>query len=274
MLLFYIFVFLLGLCVGSFLNVLVLRIPQKKKINGRSHCPKCKKKLRWYELVPVFSFLFLRGKCLYCKKPISWQYPLVELSTGIFFVLTFWQLLLKANLIMNLFFLVDFLFWIFFVSVFIVIFVSDIKYYIVPDKVIFPAIVFAFLYQVFKIFEAKTSASFFNFFMLKPIFYALFSGFGAALFFFVLVVFTRGKGMGLGDVKIAALMGLLLSSPNIFVALLLSFFSGSMVGFILIMAKKKNLKSEVPFGCFLAPATFIAFFWGSQIISWYFGLIT
>lgn len=273
MLLFYIFVFLLGLCVGSFLNVLISRIPQKKKISGRSHCPKCKKKLRWYELVPVFSFLFLRGRCLHCKKPISWQYPLVELSTAIFFVLSFWQLLARTNFQLSLMLLINFLFWIFFVSVLIVIFVSDIKYYIVPDKIIFPAIIVAFLYQIFKVFEANNLEPSLNPITLKPFFYALIAGFGAALFFFTLVVITKGKGMGLGDVKIAAFMGLLLSLPNIFVALLLAFFSGSVLGLILIALKKKNLKSEVPFGCFLAPATFITFFWGAKLISWYFSLI-
>lgn len=274
MLIFYVFVFLLGLCVGSFLNVLILRIPQKKKISGRSHCPKCKKKLRWYELVPVFSFIFLGGKCTHCKKPISWQYPLIEILTGAFFSLTFWQLFLKASSGLNLMFFLDFAFWVFFVSILMVIFVSDIKYYIVPDEIILPAIIFAFLYQIFKIFQVNNLNPSFTLTTLKPLIFALISGFGAALFFFVLVIFTKGEGMGLGDVKIAAFMGLLLSSPNIFVALLLSFFSGSVIGLTLIALKKKNLKSEVPFGCFLAPATFITFFWGAQIITWYFVLIT
>lgn len=267
----YLFIFLLGLCVGSFLNVLILRLPRGRKAKGRSYCPKCKKKLKWYELIPLFSFVFLRGKCSYCKKPISFQYPLIEVLTGLFFTLTALQII-KTSGVLNFNTIIEILFWFFFIGVLIVIFSTDFKFFIVPDKVIYPAIFVAFLYQVFKFFSLSNWKPSFTFKTLNPIFTSVFTGAISALFFFSLILLTKGKGMGLGDVKIAAFMGILLSFPNIFVALFLAFFSGSVIGLILIILKKKKLKSEVPFGCFLAPATFIAFFWGANLITFYYNL--
>ena len=133
---------------GKFFKRCHFENSKKKKIKGRSRCPKCKKKLRWYELVPLFNFLFLGGKCLSCKKPISWQYPLVEAFTGISFVFIFCQIteqLTKLDIVT----VINALFWFLFLGFLIVIFVSDFKFYIVPDRVIYPAILVAFFYQVF-----------------------------------------------------------------------------------------------------------------------------
>jgi len=259
----YIFSAILGLFVGSFLNVLILRLPKDKKITGRSKCPHCNKKLSWYDLIPVFSYLFSFGKCRYCKKKISLRYPLIEITTSFFFVLIFFKIneMFKGETLFVLFF--NIIFWLFFVSILIVIFATDFKYYIVPNKIIYPAIFLAVLYQIINSF-LSTGLLIVN---------ALLSGLGAASFFLFLVLITKGKGMGFGDVKIAAFMGILLSFPNIFVALFIAFLSGSIIGFLLVFAKKKTLKktlkSEVPLGCFLAPATLIAFFWSSQLIDLY-----
>lgn len=273
----YLIVGFLGLCVGSFLNVLILRLPKNKKITGRSYCLYCKKKLRWYELVPVFSYIFLRGKCYSCKKKISLEYTLVEVLTALFFIFITWQI---SNLAMKQFSneAMNLIFWFFFSSILIVIFFTDLKYYIVPDKIIFPAIGLAILYQIFNIFNFDFLAEDWfisggKFQTFKPFLISLLTGFCASLFFFFLVLITKGKGMGFGDVKIAGFMGVLLSFPNIIVALALAFFSGSVVGLILVAMKKKTMKSEVPFGCFLAPSTFIAFFWGSQLISLYWRIL-
>lgn len=268
---FLILFFLLGLCVGSFLNVIILRLPKGRKIRGRSQCPFCKKKLSFKELIPVLSFIFLKGKCSSCKKPISLQYPLIELFTGVSFSFIFWHFYQSFKIQPSSFYFLDFIFWLFFVSVLIVIFMTDLKFYIVPDKVIFPAIFGAIIYQLLRVFAINgwkiknvLKAS-----TWQPFFLALFSGFCASLFFLSLVILTKGKGMGLGDVKIAGFMGALLSFPNIIVALVLAFVVGSLVGLILIVLGKKTLKSEVPFGCFLAPATFVAFFWGQNLINFY-----
>lgn len=257
--------------MGSFLNVIILRLPKEKKISGRSFCPHCKKKLSWYELIPVLSFLFLRGKCFGCKKSISFQYPLVELASGIFFVLVVWQFQISTiEQFSNV--AIDILFWLFFVSVLIIIFTTDFKYYIVPDKVIYPAIFGAVLYQIFKLFSLNNWQFSFGIKTLEPFLKSLLAGVGAAIFFLFLVLITKGKGMGIGDIKIAAFMGILLSFPNIIVALFLAFLSGSVIGLILVLFKKKSLKSEVPFGCFLAPATIVAFFWGSNLINFYWSI--
>jgi prepilin signal peptidase PulO-like enzyme (type II secretory pathway) len=259
----YIFSALFGLCVGSFLNVVILRLPKEEKITGRSKCPYCKKNLSFFDLIPVLSYLFLKGKCRYCKKKISFQYPLIEAVTALFFVLLVF-LINKLFLGANIFLLsLNLIFWFFFISVLIIVFATDFKYYIVPDRIIYPAIIIAIIYQIINSFLSS-----------KPlIINAILAGLSAAFFLLFLVLVTKGKGMGLGDVKIAAFMGILLSFPNILVALLLAFFSGSIIGLILIFFKKKTLKSEIPFGCFLAPATFIAFFWGSQLINWYYGFL-
>ena len=271
MIILYVFIFFLGLCVGSFLNVIILRVPRGKKIKGRSFCPHCKKKLNWYELIPFFSFIFLRGKCSSCKKSISLQYPVIELLTAIIFVLVSWQIIQKS-LELNIVVAIDVFFWFLFSSFLIIIFTTDLKFYIVPDKVIYPAILVALFYQSFKLLELNNWQIIWSLEGLKPFLSAVLSGVGASLFFLFLVLMTKGKGMGLGDVKIAIFMGVLLSFPNIIVALFLAFLGGSMIGLILVALKKKNLKSEVPFGCFLAPATFVAFFWGSQLINWYYNL--
>lgn len=265
-LLFDIFVFIFGLCIGSFLNVLIDRLPKGESILGHSYCPHCHKTLEWYELVPVLSFIFLRGKCSKCNKPISWQYPIIEILTGLLFLLIFnFSTLLGINLSngINLQNLILLCCQLLIVSCLVVIFMTDLKYMIVPDEIIYPAIGISIIYQVINWQIGK----------LSNWHYPLIAGLGAALFFLFLILVTKGKGMGFGDVKIVAFMGFFLSFPNILVALCLAFFSGALVGIFLIAFRKKTMKSEIPFGCFLAPATLITLFFGGQIIEWYLALI-
>ena len=239
-----IFVFIFGLCIGSFLNCFIYRLEQKKSLSGRSFCPHCKHTLSWLDLIPVFSFLFLGGKCRYCKKKISWQYPLVEIATGIIFLLIF--KFLNFYNFLNLFFL-------FYVAaVLIIIFIYDLKHYLIPDKVLFPAIIIALVYRIFG-----------NFSLLENYLLAALIASGFFLFFFLV---SKGRWMGFGDVKLAVLLGLLLGFPNILAGLFLAFFFGAIIGLILMVLKKKGLKSEIPFGPFLIAGTFIALFWGSEII--------
>ena len=239
----YIFVFFFGLIVGSFLNCVIYRLEEGKSfLKGRSFCPDCKHTLSWQDLIPLLSFLILKGKCRYCKKPISWQYPLVELATGILFILILNFSTRPGGVIL------------FVVSCFlIVIFVYDLKHYIIPDKIIYPAIAIALIFNF--------QFSIFN--------YSIFSAFGAAAFFLAIVLVSRGKWMGVGDIKLAFLMGLILGFPNILAALFLAFLIGAIIGVGLIVSQKKTLKSEVPFGPFLVTGTFIALFWGENIINWY-----
>jgi len=237
---FSVIVFIFGLIVGSFLNCLIYRLETEESLwKGRSFCPFCKHKLGLFDLIPVLSFFLLERKCRYCQKPISWQYPLVELATGFLFVLCF------------LFHVPYFAFVI--VSLLVVVFVYDLKHYIIPDKIVYFAIAVAFIFN----FQNLVSD------------YLILSAIAAAAFFLSIVLLSRGKWMGMGDVKLAFLMGLLLGWPGIFVALFLAFFIGAILGVILIISGKKQLSSEVPFGPFLVTGTFIALFWGPDLINWY-----
>jgi prepilin signal peptidase PulO-like enzyme (type II secretory pathway) len=265
-------VFIFGLCIGSFLNCVIYRLESKKSLKGRSFCPHCKHNLGWQDLIPVFSFLFLKGKCRYCKKSISWQYPLVEIATGLIFLIIFNFQFSTFNEF-SIFQFINLLFLFYVASVLIVIFVYDLKYYLIPDKILFPAIAITFIYRfldfgnlnLFRIsdFGFRISAIFSNF---------LFAAFIASGFFLVIFLISAGRWLGFGDVKLAVLMGLLLGLPNVLVALFLAFFFGAIIGVGLIVLNKKNLKSEVPFGPFLITGTFIALFWGSQMIQLYFSI--
>lgn len=248
-LIFYIFVFLFGLIAGSFLNCVVYRLEKKQSfLKGRSYCPKCKHKLSWQELFPVLSFIILKGKCKHCKKKISWQYPAVEIATGIIFLLIF-----------NSFGLVQSFYFSLISCLLIVIFLFDLKHYIIPDKVVFPAIGIVLLYQLAFNFKFLTSNS-------------LWAGIGSLMFFLFIFLVSSGRWMGFGDVKLSFLMGLFLGWPNISVALFLAFFLGAIIGVALIIFKDKSFKSEIPFGPFLITGTFIALLFGTQLIEWYLHL--
>ena len=248
---FYFVIFLFGLIVGSFLNCVIYRLEKGESfLRGRSYCPNCKHILDWQDLIPLFSFLILKGKCRYCSQKISLQYPLVEIATGLLFLLIFNFQFSIFNYLIACFL--------------IVIFVYDLKHYIIPDKVIYPAIIFALIFN-FQ-FLISNQFSIFN--------YSILSAIGMAIFFLTIVLISRGKWMGWGDVKMVFFMGLFLGSPKILVALFLAFFIGASVGLILIFLGKKTLKSEVPFGPFLVTGTFLAMFFGERIIDWYLNLFS
>ncbi len=253
---FLIFIFILGLSIGSFLNVLIYRLPRSLKLTGRSFCPKCKKKIRWYDNVPLLSFFLLRGRCRFCRSPISVLYPVVELLTGGLFLLTVFLIpdLNSKFQIPNSNYLLIFTYYLFLISSLIVIFFTDLKHRIIPDQIIYPTILITLLYQI-------TS----NQLLITNHFFA---AFGAGLFFLILHLITRGKGMGFGDVKLAFLMGLILGPAKVIFAFYLAFLTGALTGVILILAKKKKFGEQIPFGPFLSGATIITLFWGEEIIKW------
>src|SRR3989339_71779 len=286
----YLFVYLLGLCIGSFLNVVLYRTEEEKSfLEGRSFCPSCRHKLIWKDLFPVFSYLYLLGKCRYCRAKISWQYPAVELATGLIFLLIFNKSSIISSLIGNhglaqelwpsafAGMIVALIFWFYIASSLIIIFVYDLKHYLIPDNVLFPAIIIALAYRILEFLSFGNwdlfviwnlnfgiSALLFNYF------YAVLIGVG---FFFFIWLVSQGKWMGFGDVKLAILLGLILGFPNILVGLFLSFFFGAIIGIMLMILEKKNSKSEIPFGPFLIFGTFLAMFWGEKIVTWYLNLV-
>ncbi|MDP2910421.1 MAG: prepilin peptidase [bacterium] len=260
------FVFLFGLAIGSFLNCVIYRLEKKQSfLKGRSYCPHCRHILSWQDLIPVFSFLILRGKCRYCQKKISWQYPLAELATGILFILIFNFLIFNF---VNNFLIFKFLFWILISCFLIIIFVYDLKHYIIPDKVIYPAILLTLGFRICD-FIGNWELGIGNLGAISNYFGA---ALGGAMFFLMIVLISRGKWMGVGDIKLAFLIGLLLGWPNTLLALFLAFLIGAIIGLGLIILKKKTIKSELPFGPFLILGIYIALFFGEKMINWYLSL--
>ena len=266
MIIFYFIFFLFGLAVGSFLNSIIYRLQTGETfLFARSCCPHCKHILDSRDLIPVLSFLILSRKCRYCQKPISLQYPLVELATGILFILIFnFQFSIFNECPISNFQFLIFLYYLLIACFLIIIFVYDLKHFIIPDKVIYPAIGIACLYNIYQL-TINNQQLVINSFL---------SALGATAFFLVIVLISGGKWMGIGDIKLAFLIGLFLGWPNILVVLFLSFFIGGLIGAGLIISGKKTLKSEVPFGPFLVSGTFIALFWGRELINWYLNLFT
>ncbi|OGZ68367.1 MAG: hypothetical protein A3D44_01720 [Candidatus Staskawiczbacteria bacterium RIFCSPHIGHO2_02_FULL_42_22] len=265
------FVFIFGLCIGSFLNVVIYRLEKGEGfVGGRSYCPHCKHSLMWLDLIPVFSFLFLWGKCRYCGKKISVQYPMVEIATGLIFLLIFnfqfsWPVGASPQVLFNQFSIyqiINILFLWYIASSLIVIFVYDLKFYLILDSVLFPAIIITFLFRLLSSFFIGNWVLGIGNFILAALI--------ASGFFLLIFLISRGAWMGFGDVKLAILLGLLLGFPNILAGLFLSFFFGAIIGLILMLLQKKGLKSEIPFAPFLIAGTLVSMFFGDRIINWYF----
>ncbi len=229
-----IFVGIIGLIIGSFLNVLIYRLNDPKAPkwwHGRSLCPNCKHQISWFDNIPLLSFLILRGQCRYCHKKISWQYPTVELVTSLFFMMTppaggvIWLL----------------------GCAFIVIFFSDLIYGFIPDEMIIIGVIASIAFTL----EGKQS-----FFVV---------GIFTAFPFLILAIF---KKMGFGDVKLAFLMGLLLGWPKIAVALWSGFILGGFVAVVLLVLRKTKLSATIPLGPFLVIGTLFVALWTDQVILW------
>ena len=272
-----IFIFMIGICVGSFLNVVVLRLEKSENLGGRSYCPKCKHSLAWFDLIPVLSFLFLWGKCRYCGAKISIQYPIIEMSTALIFLLIFnFQFLILNQF--EIFEFLNLIFLLYVASSLIVIFAYDLRHYLIPDKVLFPAIVISIMYRIFEILNFSHWNLFgiwdLGFGISGPLLSYPFAAVLASGFFLTIYLVSRGRWMGFGDVKLAVLLGLILGFPNILVGLFLAFFIGAILGIALMILQKRNLKSQLPFAPFLIFGTFLAMFWGQGLLDWYISLLT
>jgi leader peptidase (prepilin peptidase)/N-methyltransferase len=253
-----ILIFIFGLIIGSFLNCVIWRLYKEESfIAGSSYCPHCHHSLGFWDLFPVLSFVFLMGKCRYCKEKISIQYPLIELITAILFSLTFVHFGSLVSL--------ELLFWLIIMSFLIVIFVFDLKYFIIPDEVIYPAIFLSIIWLLYSFFIGSIDS--------HEVALTIGSALGASLFFFLIWFFSKGMAMGFGDVKLALLVGLLLGFPNVIVGVFLGFLFGAIIGSIAVFLKKKGMSSEVPFAPFLVMGLVISFFFGSNIVNWYLSLM-
>jgi len=264
-------IFIVGAVFGSFLNCVIWRAyANESAAHGRSYCPKCRHKLSWKDLVPLFSYLGLAGKCRYCKKPISAQYPIVEAVTGIAFVAAayvFFPGMFYGNFsFLNLAEL--FSYWVV-ISALIVIFVADLKWYFIPDGAVVTGLIAALALRVLQFFQ---SAYTFHEFDASIITNPLLSSVLAASFFLAIFLVSRGTWMGFGDVKYALLMGLALGFPGVLLGLFLAFFFGAILGLSLVAGQKKKMSSQIPFGPFLVGGTAVALFFSDPIIGWYLSL--
>lgn len=245
------FLFLLGMCVGSFLNVVIDRLPEGRSVvRGRSICDFCKRILVWYDLFPVLSFFLLKGQCRYCRKKLSFQYPLIEGLTGILFAALY--ILFYSNSSSGGYFLLHLFLSFMLTGSFLAIFVIDLKYGIIPDELVIAVCIISFMLT------GITSGT-------TEIFIHTGVGILYALLFFILFLITGGKGMGFGDVKLAFAIGLLLGFPGVLISFYLSFLTGAVVSLILVVQGKKRLKSKIAFGPFLIAGTSIAYMWGDQL---------
>ncbi len=264
---------ILGALVGSYLNVLSLRFsPEdgfKASRKGRSHCPYCKKALQWYELVPLVSFLIQGGKCRSCHKRLSLQYPIVELLSALIFILIPWQLGWSPLAAL----------WILIFLILVLITIIDLRFSIIPNTLNLSVVGLGFIAAGLAYFSGDTNPSFLgsyallfqlgegNFWVhrLAGVIFAL-------AFFGGIYFFSNGRAMGLGDVKFAAALGVLLGWPDIAVALVLAFIVGSFAALPLIIAGRARMKDALPFGPFIAAGVTLVFFFGYHILNGYFQL--
>jgi prepilin signal peptidase PulO-like enzyme (type II secretory pathway) len=244
------------------------RVYQGESILGRSYCPQCRTKIAWYDNIPLLSYLLLRGRCRHCHKTISIQYPLVEFAAGILFLLVFLHIFH-----LSIFFYPGFLDftseqifilfrdW-FFVSVLLAIFLFDWQWMVIPDIITLPAILIFLVINIFAIVVLRIDNI-----IWQNLF---FSGIIGGGFFLAQYIVSKGKWIGGGDVRLGFLMGIVLGWPDILTALFLAYILGTLISLPLLLAKKKQLNSQVPFGIFLAIAAVITLFWGKDILHWYF----
>lgn len=258
--------FILGLAIGSFLNVVIYRsIAGESWVWGRSHCEHCEKPIRWYDNIPLLSYFLLRGKCRYCHEPISVSHPVIEFLTGSLFVWWYVGGAFFFRLTHQPFQYIQPMFWLMVGLLLLVIFFADLRYAIIPDEAVFLLTALTFFYRF-----GLTVLH-----VMRPIDFGLTLAAAAVCsgFFFALWYFTQGRGMGFGDVKFSIPFSLLLGWPNVVVGLFLAFVSGGIYSVILMALGKKTLKQVIPFGPFLVLATVVTLVYGDKLLEWYIQLL-
>lgn len=288
---FYFGLFAAGLFVGSFLNVVADRSVKGGKILfGRSQCDHCKKTLNPIDLIPLLSFAKTKGRCRHCNKKISYWYPVSEVLTGLSFAGLAYFLNVFGNTQSALIWIL-YVYFLVVVGFYIVIFLADLKYRIIPNRIVYPAIIWVAVFLLFNLgFTAIVSynalkgdefgqylleAGYWHsqmFVLLKGALYTLVSAFVIALVFWVLTRIKGGKAMGGGDVKLAFLIGLFNGFPFNILAIFLGFLLGAVFSIGLILLGRKTIKDTVPFGPFLILGSLVTLVWGPVILEWYLGL--
>lgn len=242
---------LLGMALGSFFNVLVDRLPAGKSIiKPASHCPACGVKLSVPDLIPIVSYLALKGRCRYCHTAIPRRMLMVELATGAMFLFLLLYYGLSPELAVALFYF----------SLLLLIFIIDLEHQLILNVIVYPSAAAVLVINLCWPGLGITQG-FFN----------GLAGAGTGLVLFLLIVIASRGGMGLGDVKMAGLMGLMLGFPGIFAGIFLAVVSGGLVAGTILLLKRKNRREPIPFGPFLSLGTMAAILWGRSIMDWYLG---
>lgn len=248
----------LGLAVGSFLNVVIARLPAGERLTGRSRCPRCGHPIVWWQNIPLLSFFVLTRRCAACGKPISWQYPAVEAATAVLFALVAVKYAALMVIGQDQSFILPTLFLIlrdwFFVSVLVVIFVIDLRHYLILDIVTLPA---------------AAAAMGVNMLLGKSLAELVIGGILGVGFFAVQYALSRGRWIGDGDIRLGLLLGVMLGWSGLMVTLFLAYVVGALVGLLLIAAGAKKFGSRVPLGTFLAVGGIVALLYGEPVVRWY-----
>lgn len=251
--------FILGVIFGSFVNAWVWRTSKDMSVaKGRSMCPHCKHELAWYDLIPVFSYLTLKGKCRYCSKAIDAQYPLVELSTGVLFATLY--LVLSPSTIYSL---VQFVILLIVTVLLIAAFVYDAKYMELPEKFMLPAVALGVVSLGLKAYQNGWNSLTGQLVGLAVV----------VLLYTALWFFSKGKWLGAGDIRIAAIMGLFLVPAQLIVGLFAAYLFGAAYGVYVLRKAKSKRGIRVPFGPFLIVGFYIGLLWGQQIADWYMSFL-
>jgi len=243
---------LLGLAVGSFLNVCIHRLPEHKSVvSPGSRCPGCGYELRWYDNIPLVSYALLGGRCRSCRAPISIRYPIIEVVTMVVFLAHYWVIGPDIVLVPRLLF----------ASILIVLFAIDLEHHLLPNAITLPGIVIGLLFSL----------------LLPPgivsaALGALIGGGSLWLIGEAYYRFSGQEGMGGGDVKMLAMIGAFLGWKLAIVTLVFSSIAGALIGVLVLAIKKGGLKYALPYGTFLALGALVASLFGDQIVAWYVGL--
>ncbi|MBI2852170.1 MAG: prepilin peptidase [Chloroflexi bacterium] len=250
---------MLGLLVGSFLNVCIDRLPRGQSIIGpRSHCDACGRSLGPLDLIPLVSYLRLRGRCRYCSAPIPTRVPIVEAVTGLAFALLYWKFGPGLELAIALVY----------AALFLIITIVDLEHMLVLDKVVFPGMALALLFSFFwpGVEELHMPVAWIPATLASSL-----TGGAIGLAGMALPYIIYRRGMGMGDVKLGALVGLAAGYPSVLVALLLAVISGGLVAGLLLVLRIKKRSDPIPFAPFLAISAMAAVLWGNSIYRWYLG---
>lgn len=286
------FLFIAGTAIGSFLNVLALRYKEDGRLlfthsnGGRSHCKQCQKTLSWYELIPILSYLIQCGRCLSCKTLLTLQYPVIELAAGVLTALL--PTILSAQM------KVDFLgqggistastwaiiaLWLIITYTLLVIASIDMRLSIIPNQanalLFISGLGLLTIYAIEQVPMLNMSGSYGLFlgFLEHPWYASLLGGLFSLVLFGGIVLLTKERGMGMGDVKLAIPLGIIVGWPTVFLMTVISFSIGAIVGLAMIARKKTTLKGMLPFGPFLVLGFFATVFFGETILRWYFSIL-